>query len=106
MTFSLKEDFKTVEELRNSPEAMLRQLQKTKHPLVVTMKGKPAAVLLDVDLYEWMVHLINFASLIAEGEEDIRAGRTQPAEEFFKELLGKNRRAKKVPGRNRLGRPA
>jgi prevent-host-death family protein len=98
MTFSLKEDFKTVEELREAPQAILRQVQKTEHPVVVTMKGKPAAVILGVDQYEWMVHLINFASLIAEGEEDIRAGRTRPAEDFFKELLGKNRRAKKVSG--------
>jgi prevent-host-death family protein len=106
MTFSLKKDFKTIEELRDSPDAILRQIKKNEHSVVVTRKGKPAAVLLTVDQYEWMVHLINFAGLIAEGEEDIRAGRTRPAEEFFKELLGKNRRAKKVSGRSRLGRPA
>jgi prevent-host-death family protein len=104
MTFSLKEDFKTIDELCEAPEAMLRQVQKSQHPLVVTMKGKPAAVLLGVDQFEWMVHLINFASLVGKGEEDIRAGRTRPAEEFFKELLGKKRRAKKVSGRNGLGR--
>ncbi len=106
MTFSLKEDFKTIEELSDLTEVIIRQVQKARHPAVVTMKGKPAAVWLGVDQYEWMVHLINFASLIAEGEEDIRAGRTQPAEEFFKELQSKNRRGRKVSRRTRLGRPA
>ena len=106
MTFSLKEDFKTVGELRDSPEAIIRQVEKNKHAVVVTRAGKPAAVLLTVDQYEWMVHLINFAGLVAEGEEDIRAGRTRQAEEFFAELMGKNGRAKKVSRRSRLGRPA
>jgi prevent-host-death family protein len=106
MTFSLKEDFRTIEELRDSPDAIFRQIEKTNHSVVITRKGKPAAVLLTIEQYEWMVHLINFAGLVAEGEEDVRAGRTRPAEEFFKELLGNKRRVKKVPGRNRLGRPA
>jgi prevent-host-death family protein len=96
MTFSLQEDFKTVDELRVSPDDLVRHVQETKQPIVVTRQGKPAAVLLGVEQYEWMVHLINFAGLIAEGEEDIRAGRTRPAEEFFKELLDKQRHAKKV----------
>ena len=34
-------DFKTVEELESQPREILRQIQRTGRPVVVTVKGKP-----------------------------------------------------------------
>jgi prevent-host-death family protein len=93
MAISLTEDFKTAEELTNQTEAILEQVQKNGRPVVITHGGKPAAVLLDVAKYEWMVHLLNLSRLLNEGMEDVRAGRVRPAEEVFKELdLGKKKK--------------
>jgi hypothetical protein len=36
---------------------------------------------------------LNLVSLLAEGEQDVRQGRTRPASAFLKEL----KRAKKIP---------
>jgi len=98
MTFRLTEDFKTLDELRESPEGVLRQVQKNEQPVVITVKGKPAAVVIGADQYQWMVHLLDLGRALAEGEASIRAGKVRPVEAFFKELLGKSKRAKKVSG--------
>lgn len=98
MAFRLTQDFKTLEEPRESPEAVLRQVQKTDHPVVITVKGKPAAVLLAPEQYEQMVQLLELSRTLAEGEQSVRAGKVRPVDAFFKELLGKPKRAKKVLG--------
>lgn len=96
MSFSLTEDFKTIEELASQTEAILAAVRQGDRAVVVTQDGKPAAVLLGAAQYEWMVHLLTLSRMLNEAEAEVRAGKTRPAEEFFKELLGEKRRAKKV----------
>ncbi len=93
MPLSLKEDVKTVSELKQNIKAVFHQVHKTGRPVVITVKGKPDIVLLGADVYEEKLRTLNLALLLARGEEDIRRGKTRPAREFFKDL----RRAKKVP---------
>jgi prevent-host-death family protein len=96
MTISLTEDFKTAAELKGQTEDILQQIQQTGRPLVITIDGKPAVVMMNAATYEQNLHNMNLARLLAEGEADVRAGRTQPLTEFFKELQGRTRRGKKV----------
>lgn len=93
MPLSLTEDVKTVSELKRNLRAVFQQVHRTGRPVVVTVKGKPDMVLLDAAVYERKLKALNLAALLAEGEEDIRRGRTQPAREVFEEL----RRVKKIP---------
>lgn len=106
MSFHLTEDFKTLEELKTTPEAIVAQLRSTGRPIVVTMEGKPAAVMLDVNVFERLIHTLNLGRLLAEAEVDVRAGRTRPIEEFFKELLSEEPHAEKVSRGNRSRRRA
>jgi prevent-host-death family protein len=94
MTLSLTEDIKTVSELKKSLRAVLDQIRETGRPVVVTVNGKPDAVLIDVETYERKLKVLNLVSLLAEGEEDVRRGRTRPVAAFLKEWG----RAKKIPG--------
>ncbi len=93
MAFSLTEDVKTVSELKRSLRAVLEQIRETGRPVVVTVNGKPDAVLIDVKTFERKLKALNLVGLLAEGEEDIRRGRTRPASAFLKEF----KRAKKIP---------
>lgn len=92
MTISLTEDVKTMTELKNEPEKLVEQVHQTGRPIVVTKNGKPDIVVMDAAAYERQLKSANLAQLLAEGEADIKTGRTQPYEEFIKEF----RRAKKV----------
>lgn len=104
MTFRLTEDFKTIEELREAPDAIVRRVRDSGNPAVITVRGKPAVVMMTASQYEDLVHHLELASALLKGESDIRAGRTRPAEEFFAELLNEKPRAKKVSRRNHAGR--
>jgi prevent-host-death family protein len=97
VAISLTEDIKTVEDLVNDPRGLLEQAQRNGRPVVIAEAGKPAVVLLKAERYEWLMHLVTLSRMLNEAEESIRQGKTIPAEEVFKELLGdKKRRAKKV----------
>ena len=93
MPLSLTEDVKTVSELKKSLRAVLEQIRETGRPVVVTVNGKPDAVLIDVETYERKLKALNLGGLLAEGEEDIRRGRTRSSSAFLKEF----KRAKKIP---------
>ncbi len=95
MSLSLTEDIKTMAELEQNPRAVLNQLRRTGRPVVLTVKGKPDAVLMDVETYEHKLKVANLAQLLLQGEADIAGGRTRPAREVLKEL---KRGARKVHG--------
>lgn len=86
-------------ELRKNLSLLLAQLQRKGDGVVVTQKGKPAAMLLSVKRYLEMKMLIEeleeaikeladkdyMAELLA-AEKEIRAGKGKTAEEVFKKL--------------------
>ena len=86
------EDIRTLAELTAEPLAVIKQVRKTGRPVIVTSKGKADVVIIDAESYERRLKLANLARLLAEGEADIRAGRTRPVREFLDEL----RREKKI----------
>lgn len=93
MPLSLIEDVKTVSEVKQNLRAVLSQIRDTGRPVVVTVNGKPDAVLIDVETYERKLKALNLVGLLAEGEQDIRQGRTRPAGAFLKDF----ERAQKIP---------
>lgn len=86
MSISLSEDVKPLSELQESPRKLINQLHRTGRPVVVTIKGKPDAVMMDVLTFERKLQAANPAPLLAEAEVDVAAGRTRPASQFLKEL--------------------
>ena len=102
LSFQLSEDFKTTEELAHDPRLLLRQLETTGRSLVITDEGKPKGVLMSVDVFEQLIHNLNLGRLLLEAEEDIRKGRTQPLDDWYKEF----QRANAIPGRNQRRRQA
>jgi prevent-host-death family protein len=92
MSISLTEDIRTLAELRAEPLAIVKQARQTGRPVVVMNKGKADVIVMDAASFERQLKVANLARLLAEGEADVRAGRTKPVREFFDEL----RRDKKI----------
>ena len=86
MIISLSEDIKTMTEFEKHPERIAKQIHDTGRPVVIMKDGKADLVILDVASYEHQLRVKNLAELLAEGEADIKAGRTRPIEEFFEEM--------------------
>ena len=77
---------------RNSSEFM-KQLRKTHRPLVLTVKGKPAAVVQDATSYQRLLDIAASADsseAIRQGLDDVAHGRTQPARTVFAEMRKKH----------------
>jgi PHD/YefM family antitoxin component YafN of YafNO toxin-antitoxin module len=96
----------SIEEFQAKAADLVKEVAKTREAIPVAVGDKAVAVLLDLETYHYHIHLINFARALLEAEADIRAGKTRPAEEFFEEIMGEERRAPKVPRGNRSRRRA
>jgi prevent-host-death family protein len=83
MSLSLVEDIKPVSELKSHTKEVFNQLHKTKRPIVITVNGKPDAVLIDVNKFEEQIKLLNLKVFLDEAENDIKNNRVRPIEDFF-----------------------
>jgi PHD/YefM family antitoxin component YafN of YafNO toxin-antitoxin module len=64
----------------------MKQLKKTKRPVVLTVKGKAAAIVQDAAAYQRLLDIAARADAeegIRQGLEDVKQGRVRPAREFF-----------------------
>jgi prevent-host-death family protein len=64
----------------------MKQLRKTKRPVVLTVKGKAAAIGQDAQAYQRLLDIAARADAeegIRQGPEDARQGKTRAAREFF-----------------------
>ena len=64
----------------------MKQLKKSKRPVVLTVKGEAAAVVQDAEAYQRLLDLAARADAregVRQGLEDARRGKVVPAREFF-----------------------
>ena len=79
-------DIKPVSLLKSKAADMLRQVNETHRPIIITQNGEPKAVLQDPESYENMRNAIGILKLISLGEEDILDGKTKTQDELFSDL--------------------
>ena len=90
----ITQDIQPLTTFRNNSVEFIKQLKQTKRPIILTVNGKPEAVLQDPAEYQRLRNLAAAASAeegIRQGLEDLAAGRTRPAREVFDELRAKYR---------------
>lgn len=86
MSLIISEDIKSVSELKKKTNEIFRQMHHTGRPIIVTVNGKPDAVLLDVEVFKKKLRSLNLGVLLAEAENDVKEGRTRDAQDFMKEF--------------------
>jgi prevent-host-death family protein len=82
-------DIQSLTTFRRSSGNFMKQLRKTKRPLVLTVNGKAAAIVQDAEAYQRLLDIAARADAkegIRQGLEDARKGRTRPASQFFSEF--------------------
>ena len=82
-----------ISDLRKGAAALLKKVRESRDPVVVTQRGRPAAVLLSVEEYERREQDLEILRLLAQGEKEIAAGVGHDLEEVLAdadELLGLN----------------
>jgi prevent-host-death family protein len=91
MPISVLEDIKSVSELKRNTNEIFKQMHQTGRPIIVTVNGKPDAVLMNVETFEKKLKAFNLATLLAEAESDLEKGRVRLAREFMKELANEQK---------------
>ncbi len=61
-----------VTDLRQDAAAVLDRVRGSNHPLVITQRGRAAAVLMSVGAYERIVYEREVLGILARGEEEIK----------------------------------
>jgi len=80
---NISKDIKPITYLKSRAPDLLKQINQTHRPVVITQNGEPRAVLQDPESYENMRNAIGILKLISQGEEDVKDGRSKSQEEVF-----------------------
>jgi len=85
----ITKDIQSLTTFRRRSGDFLKQLKKTKRPVVLTVNGKAAAIVQDAEAYQRLLDTAaqaDPAEGIRQGLRDVREGRVRPAREFFDEF--------------------
>lgn len=86
-------DIQSLTTFRRRSGDFMKQLRKSKRPVVLTIKGKAAAIVQDAEAYQRLLDIAARAEVeegIRQGLDDVKKGRTRPAREFFAEFKAKH----------------
>jgi len=61
--------------LRQDATSIVKRVSSGREPLVITQRGRVAAVIISVEAYEHCQHELELLRLLARGEKEIRARR-------------------------------
>ncbi len=83
---NISKDIKPVTYLKSRAADLLKQINETHRPVVITQNGEPKAILQDPESYENMRNAIGILKLISQGEKDVREGKSKSQEEVFADI--------------------
>jgi prevent-host-death family protein len=89
----ITKDIQSLTTFRRRSGEFLKQLKKSKRPVVLTVKGKAAAVVQDAEAYQRLLDIAASANAeegIRQGLDDVAHGRTRPAKAVFDEIRHKH----------------
>jgi prevent-host-death family protein len=82
-------DIQSLTTFRRRSSDFLKQLKRSKRPVILTVKGKAAAIVQDAEAYQRLLDIAARADAeegIRQGLADAKAGNVRPAEQFFEEF--------------------
>ncbi|MBN1271131.1 MAG: type II toxin-antitoxin system Phd/YefM family antitoxin [Candidatus Aminicenantes bacterium] len=74
-----------ITDLRQDAASVLKELQKSEEPLVITQRGRATAVLLNLEAYERSQHERELLRLLALGEREIAKGKGYSLDSVLRE---------------------
>jgi prevent-host-death family protein len=89
----ITKDIQSLTTFRRRSGDFMKQLKKSKRPVVLTVKGKAAAIVQDAEAYQRLLDIAARADSeegIRQGLDDVAHGRTRPAKEVFEDIRRKH----------------
>ena len=82
----ISSDIRPVTYLKSRAADLLKQINETHRPVIITQNGEPRAVIQDPQSFEDMRNAIGILKLISMGEEDIKNENILEQEAVFKNI--------------------
>jgi prevent-host-death family protein len=86
---NITKDIQSLTSFRRRSGDFIKELKKSKRPVVLTVNGKAAAVVQDAEAYQQLLDIAAHANAeegIRQGLADAKKGNLRPAREFFEEF--------------------
>ncbi|MBI5582727.1 MAG: type II toxin-antitoxin system Phd/YefM family antitoxin [Deltaproteobacteria bacterium] len=74
-----------ISDLRQNASDVVKGVTRSKQPAFITQRGRAAAVMVSMEVYEKSQHEMDILRLLARGEKEIEAGVGYELDDVFKE---------------------
>ncbi|MBI9107237.1 MAG: type II toxin-antitoxin system Phd/YefM family antitoxin [Spirochaetales bacterium] len=91
---NFKEDIRPISYIKTNAADMLKRVNETHNPIVITQNGEAKAVLLDTESYQDMRNSLGILKILAEGEKAAEEGQVYTQDEVFNYIENKLRKLK------------
>jgi len=81
---NLAQDLKPISYVKAHTTEIVKYVESTKSPVVITQNGEAKAVIIDINSYQKTINAINLAKLLSFAEKDIKNGKTISHEDAVK----------------------
>jgi len=83
---NLQTSIRPISHIKSHAAEMLRQINETQNPIVITQRGEARGVLVDPRSYQEMMEALGILKLIAQSERSIELGEGKLHSEVMSEL--------------------
>jgi prevent-host-death family protein len=82
----LAQDIHSLTKFKRDTSGLMKRMRKTGRPLVLTVKGKAEAILLDASTYQEIAEHLDAIAAIRHGLAQAKKGLGRPVDEVFDDL--------------------
>lgn len=83
---NLETNIRPISHIKSKAAEMIRQINETHNPIVITQNGEAKGVLLDPRSYQEMVDALGILKLISQSERSIESGEVETHAKVMSEL--------------------
>jgi prevent-host-death family protein len=97
----IKEDIKPISYIKTNAADMLKRVNDTHHPIIITQNGEAKAVLLDTESYQSLINSIGVLKLLSQSEDDIEENRVIEQANVFTDVENRIKELTSIENRKR-----
>lgn len=91
---NLKDDIRPISYIKTHAADMLKRVNDSHNPIIITQNGEAKAVLLDTESYQSMINSLGILKILSQSEKNIENKEIYTQDQVFSELEEKLKRLK------------
>ena len=92
---NLKEDIKPISYIKTNAADVIKKINSTHRPIIITQNGEAKGVFIDTESYEEMKNAITLLKLMSQSESDVKRGKVKSDTAVYEVLEKKLKNAQK-----------